>query len=91
MKDDVEMRVQTAYNKLERTREMMKVSEELLATRTESRRISAQQLQQGAALQSQAEAAAAQGSEAKTLLLQSQLNYLQSADELATAIGLAPN
>jgi outer membrane protein TolC len=30
-KDEVELRVQTAYNKLERTRQMVKVSEELLA------------------------------------------------------------
>jgi len=34
--EEVELRVQTAYNKLERTRQMMKVSEELLAVRTES-------------------------------------------------------
>jgi outer membrane protein TolC len=32
--DDVELTVQTAYNKLERTQEMRKVSEELLALRT---------------------------------------------------------
>ena len=37
--DEVELRVQTAYNKMERTRQMVAVSEELLALRGESRRV----------------------------------------------------
>jgi outer membrane protein TolC len=85
--DEVEVGVQTAYNKLDRTREMVAVSRELLATRSEARRVSAQQLQQGAYLRSQADAAAAQEFEAQTLLLQSQLEYAQAQDELTTAIG----
>jgi outer membrane protein TolC len=59
MRDEVEVRVETAYNKLERTRQMVAVSRELLATRQEARRVSAQQLQQGAYLPSQDDAAAA--------------------------------
>ena len=90
VKEDVELRVQTAYNKLERTHEMLQVSEELLATRTESRRVSAQQLQQGAALRSEADAAAARESEARAILLQSQLDYLQANDEMTEAMGLTP-
>ena len=85
--DEVEVRVQTAYNKLERTRQMVAVSQELLATRQEARRVSAQQLKQGAYLRSQADAAAAQEFAAQTLLLQSQLEYAQAGDELAVAIG----
>jgi outer membrane protein TolC len=85
--DEVEVRVQTAYNKLDRTRQMVAVSRELLATRSEGRRVSAQQLQQGTYLCSQADAAAAQEFEAQTLLLQSQLEYAQAQDELTTAIG----
>jgi outer membrane protein TolC len=85
--DEVEVRVQSAYNKLERTEQMVAVSQELLATRREARRISAQQLQQGAYLHSQADAAAAQEFAAQTLLLQSQLEYAQAQDELTTAIG----
>jgi len=90
VKEDVELRVQTAYNKIERTREMLQVSEELLATRTESRRVSAQQLQQGAALRSDADAAAARESAAQAILRQSQLDYLQAADEMTEAMGLTP-
>jgi outer membrane protein TolC len=85
--DEVEVRVQTAYNKTERTQQMVAVSRELLATRQEARRVSAQQLQQGAYLPSQVDAAAAQEFEAQTLLLQSQLEYAQAHDELTDAIG----
>ena len=85
--DEVEVRVQTAYNKVERTQQMVAVSQELLATRSEARRVSAQQLQQGTYLRSQAAAAAAQEFEAQTLLLQSQLEYAQAQDELTNAIG----
>ena len=90
IRDEVEVRVETAYNKLERTQQMVAVSRELLATRQEARRVSAQQLQQGAYLPSQADAAAAQELEAQTLLLQSQLEYAQAEDELTDAIGHTP-
>ena len=85
--DEVEVRVQTAYNKVERTQQMIAVSRELLATRQEARRVSVQQLRQGTYLRSQADAAAAQEYEAQTLLLQSQLEYAQAQDELTDAIG----
>ena len=41
MSDEVELRVQTAYNKMERTRQMITVSDELLALRSESERVAA--------------------------------------------------
>jgi len=85
--DEVEVRVQTAYNKVQRTQQMVSVSQELLATRQEARRVSAQQLKQGTYLRSQADAAAAQEFEAQTLLLQYQLEYAQAQDELTDAIG----
>jgi outer membrane protein TolC len=88
--DAVELSVETAYNKLERTREMLKVSEEVLALRTESNRVRQQELTRGAALNSQAEAATAQEFDAKALLLQSQMDYLQAHDELLDAMGSRP-
>jgi len=88
--DEVRLSVQVAYNKLQRTREMLGVSQELLDLRTESSRVSAQQLEKGAALQSQADAAAAQELDARTQLLQSQLDYLQASDEMTQAMGLTP-
>lgn len=88
--DEVERRVETVANKMERTREMVEVSQQILALRSESSRVSAQQLERGEALLSQADAAIAQEFDAKTRLLQSQLDYVQARDEMIQAIGLTP-
>jgi outer membrane protein TolC len=88
--DAVELSVETAYNKLERTQQMLKVSEEVLALRAESNRVRQQELIRGAALNSQANTATAQQYDAKALLLQSQMDYLQAHDELLNAMGSAP-
>ena len=88
--DEIELSVETAYNKLERTRQMLKVSEEVLALRTESNRVRQQELLRGAALNSQADTATAQECDAKALLLQSQMDYLQAHDELLDAMGRTP-
>jgi len=88
--DEVEVAVETAYNKLERTREMLKVSEDVLALRSESSRVLQQELLQGAALKSQAVMAAAQEYDAKALLLQSHLDYSDAQDEFIHAMGRKP-
>src|SRR5712671_938845 len=88
--DEVELAVHTAYNKLERTQQMRKVSEEVVDLRSESNRVLQQELLQGAALKSQAAMATAQEYDAKTLLLQSQLGYSQAHDEFIHAMGVAP-
>jgi outer membrane protein TolC len=88
--DEVELAVQTAYNKLERTQEMQKVSEELLALRIESSRVLHEQLARGEALSSQSNLATAQELDARTLLLQSQLDYTQANDEIIHAMGRTP-
>ncbi len=88
--DEVELRVQTAYNKIERTRQMVAVSEELLALRGESRRVTVDLLAHGSALGSQAKESTAQELDAQAALLQSQLDYVQAADEMDVAIGRRP-
>jgi outer membrane protein len=88
--DEVEVTVQTAYNKLERTQEMQNVSEELLTLRIESNRVLQEKLARGDALRSQADMAKAQELEARTLLLQSQLDYTQANDEVIHAMGRTP-
>lgn len=89
--EEVELKVQTAYNKLERTRQMVAVSEELLASRTEARRVLARQLQEGSALRSQLDAAATHEMDAKTLLLQSKLQFIEARDEMTEALGSRPD
>ena len=88
--DEVELAVQTAYNKLERTDQMRKVSEELLALRTESSRVLHEELVRGEALSSQADMGTAQELDARTLLLQSELDYTQANDEIVHAMGHTP-
>jgi outer membrane protein TolC len=90
LEDHVTLAVETAYNKLERTQQMMTVSEEVVALRVESNRVQQQELLRGAALISQADMATAQEYDAKTLLVQSQLNYVQAQDELLHAMGRTP-
>jgi outer membrane protein TolC len=88
--DAVELRVQTVYNKMERTRQMIAVSQELLSLRGESRRVAADLLARGGALGSQAKESAALELDAQAALLQSQLDYVQTADEMDAAIGRRP-
>ncbi|MFZ0733756.1 MAG: TolC family protein, partial [Candidatus Sulfotelmatobacter sp.] len=88
--DEVELSVQTAYNKLERTDQMQKVSQELLSLRTESSRVLHDQLVRGEALSSQADMGTAQELDARTLLLQSELDYTQANDEIIHAMGRTP-
>ncbi len=88
--DEVELSIRNAYNKLERTQEMVKVSEEVVALRIESNRVLQQELLQGAALKSQAGMAIAQEYDAKALLLQSQLDNSEAHDECIHAMGLIP-
>jgi outer membrane protein TolC len=90
IEDDVELRVQTAYNKLDRTRQMIAVSEELLALRAENGRMTLEQVAHGSALRSQSLATAAQELEAKATLLQSRLESVQAAAEMDEAIGRTP-
>jgi outer membrane protein TolC len=88
--DEVELAVEIAYNKLERTQEMLKVSEEVLVLRSESTRVLQQELLQGAALKSQAAMATAREYDAKALLLQSRLDYSEAHDEFIHAMGRTP-
>jgi len=88
--DNVELELQTAFNKLDRTEQMRKVSQELLALRIESNRVVHEQLTRGEALSSQAAMGTAQELDARTLLLQSQLDYTQANDEIIHAMGRRP-
>jgi outer membrane protein TolC len=88
--DEVELRVQTAYHTLERTQQMIAVSQELVSLRAEGRRMTLEQVAHGSALPSQSLTAVAQELEAKAGMLQSQLDYLQAAAAMEDAIGRTP-
>jgi outer membrane protein TolC len=88
--DEVELQVETALNRLERTRQMLKVSEEIVALRHESNRVLEQELLRGSALKSQSDTTSAQEFDAKAGLLQSQLDYARAHDEFLRAMGVTP-
>ena len=69
---------------------MRAVSEELLALRMESNRVLHEELARGEALSSQASMGTALELDARTLLLQSQLNYTEANDEIIHAVGRTP-
>ena len=88
----VELRVQTAYNKMERTppdgRGLGGAARAACASLGAS---SPNCSTNGGALGSQAKESAAQELEAQAALLQSQLDYVQAADEMDAAIGRRPH
>ncbi len=89
--DEVELQVQIAYNKLQRTRELVNVSKGTARSANGSPvAVSGQQLEKGEALQSQAANAVAQKFDAQTSLLQAQLDYVQAHDEMTEAMGITP-
>ena len=88
--DEVEVAVETAYNKVERTRQMRSVSEEVLALRSESNRVLHEELARGEVLGSKADMGVAQELDARMQHLQSQLDYTQANDELVHAMGRTP-
>ena len=82
--------MQTAYNKIERTCQRVAVAEELVTLRAESRRVATELLAHGGALGSQAKESTALELDAQAARLESQLDYVQAADEMDAAIGRRP-
>lgn len=86
-KDEVEVRINMIYNRLEVARAMMDVRKEYLAARQENARLSEDQFKQGIMLVSQRDASRAQAIKASAGLLDASLNYLLARDDLDRALG----
>jgi outer membrane protein TolC len=87
VKDEVEVRINMVYNRLEVARAMVEVRKEYLAARQENARLSEDQFGQGITLASQRDASRAQAMKARAGLLDSSLNYLLARDDLDRALG----
>jgi outer membrane protein TolC len=87
IKDEVEVRIATFYNRLETTRAMVEVKKEYLAARDENARLAEDQFQQGISLASQRDASRAQAMKARAGLLDASLAYLLARDELTRTLG----
>ncbi len=90
VKDEVEVRISTIYNRLETTRAMVEVRREYLAARQESARLGEDQFKQGITLASQRDGSRAQAMKARAGLLDASLAYLLARDDLTRTIGGTP-
>jgi outer membrane protein TolC len=87
IKDEIEVRIATIYNRLETTRAMVEVKREYLAAREESARLAEDQFKQGITLASQRDASRAQAMKARAGLLDASLAYLLARDDLTRTLG----
>jgi len=87
VRDEIEVRINMIYNRLEVARAMVEVRKEYLAARQENARLSEDQFKQGITLASQRDASRAQAMKARAGLLDASLAYLLARDDLNRALG----
>lgn len=90
LKDQVAVTIQRSYNKVERTRNMVQVANQVVKLRQESERLAENQKNQGVILVSDRRQATAASYQAQAEFLQAQLGYLLGWAELQQAIGRTP-
>jgi outer membrane protein TolC len=90
LKEEIAVQIEQSANKVERTRKMVEVASEVARLRTESERVSENQLKEGVVLVSQRRQASAASYEAQADLLQAQLAYRLAQAELLETIGRIP-
>ena len=90
LKDSVGVRIERSLNKVERTRQMLNVATEVVKLRTESERVSENQMKLGVVLVSARRQAAAATYRAQADMLQAQLAHLLAQAELEETIGRTP-
>ena len=90
LKDDVAVKVEESYHKLELTKHMVQVATQLAELRQESERLTTDQQARGVVLISDVRHASAAHYQAKADLLQAQLGYLLTYAELERTVGRVP-
>ena len=90
LKDEVAVTIQRSYNKVERTRNMVQVANEVVKLRQESERLAENQKNQGVILVSDRRQATAASYQAQADFLQAHLGYLLAWAELQQAVGRTP-
>jgi outer membrane protein TolC len=89
-KDDVNVQVEAAYDKIEQLQSMVEVAKDALGVRIEAARLAESQLQQGAALSSARDEAHAKVASAKASFLEATLGLSLAQAELKRTIGQIP-
>jgi outer membrane protein TolC len=90
LQDDVAVRVESAYNKLERVESLVTVLSELAMVRDEAARIADRQFEQSTILGSDRSQAHAQAASAEANLLEARLSLTLARNDLKQTIGIVP-
>src|SRR5262249_30794397 len=90
LKDKVAVEIEKSYNKLERTKSLVQVADQVVKLRVEAERLAKNQLTHGVILVSNQRQSTAQTFKAQADYLQANLGYLISWAELEQAVGRTP-
>jgi outer membrane protein TolC len=90
LKDEVAVEIERSYNKVQRTRNLVQVANQVVRLRQEGERLAGNQVTQGVALISDRAQATAASYQAQANFLQASLGYLLAWAELEQAIGHTP-
>jgi outer membrane protein TolC len=90
LKEEVAVSIDRSYNKVERTKNMVAVAQQVLNLRQESERLAQNQLAQGVVLVSERRQATAATYRAQADFLQTNLGYYLAWAELQETVGLTP-
>jgi outer membrane protein TolC len=90
LKDDVAVSIQRSYDKLQRTKSLVEVAQQVVKLRQESERLAQNQLAQGVVLVSERSQATAASYKAQADWLQANLGYLLAWAELQESAGITP-
>jgi outer membrane protein TolC len=90
LKEEVAVRIDRSYHKLERTKHMVEVANQVVALRKESERLAQNQLTQGIVLVADRRQASAATYKAQADYLQANLGYLLAWAELEQTVGRTP-
>jgi outer membrane protein TolC len=90
LKEEVEVGIERSYNKLDRTRSMVQVANQVVKLRQEGERLAGNQVKEGVVLVSERRQATAATYKARADYVQASLGYLLAWAELERAAGRTP-
>jgi outer membrane protein TolC len=90
LKEDVAVGIERSYNKLERTKNLVQVANQVVTLRRESERLAQNELTQGVVLVAERRQATAATYKAQADYLQASLGYLLAWAELEQTVGRTP-
>lgn len=90
LKEEIAVAIKKTYNKMERTKSLVEVADQVVRLRQENERLAENQVGQGLVLVSEHRQATAASYKAQTDLLEANLGYLLAWAELEQAVGRTP-